>query len=56
MYNFIGNFESGGYKGLNKRWNGEAIKVERANRSLDEGPFIAMYKPFDIVGRHHSGL
>ncbi len=34
----------------------KAVKVERASRSLSEGPFVTMYELIDIMGRYYSGF
>jgi len=43
-------------KVLTKEETEKAVRIERANRSLIESPFITMYKPIDIIGRYYLGL
>ncbi len=33
-----------------------AVKTERANRSLAEGLFVVTYKSIDIMNRHYTNL
>ena len=41
---------------LTKKETEEAAKIEGISRSLGKGPFIAIYKPIDIVDLYYLGF